>query len=254
MDHNFAFFDVIPYYIIFCRILGIMFVMPILSQQEIPAQVRVILSLGLCFLLTPIIFSKPIPPETSHISLFFLGIKEFAIGFSIGMVAKFVLIILDIAGTFIANNLGLSNAVLFNPALETTTSLPAIFLTLAGTTSLLVLDLHHLVIEGITHSYKLMPVFETIPIHDIGQALSNSLNQTLTVSLQISFPFIIVSIIIQLALGLLNRLVPTVQVFFIGMPLQIISGLIILLMAMSTIMFKFSAVFDATIKNFLRMH
>lgn len=253
MGHNFAFFDILPYALVFSRCLGLMFVMPIFSQPEVPVQTRIIITLILCFMLTPIVLNQPIAPETSHITLFFLSFKEFIIGFSIGVIAKIVLVILDIAGTFIANTLGLSNAVLFNPNIESSTPLPSIFLSLAGTTVLLSLDLHHLLFEGITNSYKLMPIFEEIPIHDIGQVLSNTFNQTLTVALQISFPFIIVSVIIQLALGFLNRLVPTVQVFFIGMPLQVISGFIILWAITGTILFKFSAVFESTIKSLLRM-
>lgn len=244
--------DLMLYLIVFSRVAGMMISMPVFSQNDIPAKIRIYIALGFCIVITPLLAPLiPYDKQMPFARLGFLCLFDLLVGFSIGLIGRSLLYSLDIAGNLIALTTGLSSAAVFNPAMGSQTPLPSSFLVLGGTMVLLALDLHHLMIQSIFYSYHMMPFGGENIAQDMTTLLLKSFERLFSTGLQLAYPFLILGIVFNLALGVLNKMVPQMQVFFVAMPVQILAGLGLMAMLFPAILFAFARMFDTTFKAFL---
>jgi flagellar biosynthesis protein FliR len=228
--------------------------MPIFSQVELPPKFRIYVVLGFCFVSTPLL--KPLINVSSDISFALMGIqcvRELLIGFAIGVIGKALMYAMDLTGSAVGLATGLSNAQVFNPASGSQTMLPSSLLLYGAAMFMLCLDLHHLIIKAVFHSYTIVPFGgEGFP-DDLAKSILSALSHLFSLGLQFSYPFLILSIVFQLAMGLLNKMISQMQVFFIAMPVQILVGLFLMGAMISTILFTFCNLFEAEFKRLLGM-
>ena len=104
-------------------------------------------------------------------------------------------------------------------------ALPANFLTMLGVVLLFVTDLHHLLLAGVVASYETFPPGAVLPVGGFADAVTTLVSQGFAIALALAAPFVLVGLTVTIGMGLLARLMPQVQVFFIIMPLQIGVGL-----------------------------
>jgi flagellar biosynthetic protein FliR len=114
------------------------------------------------------------------------------------------------------------------------------FLTLLGTTLIFATDLHHLVIAALNDSYRLFAPGATPLTGDIAALVTRTIASAFRVGIQLSAPFLVFGLLFNLGLGILSRLMPQMQVFFVGMPLSILLGFIILLLVVGMMMGTFT--------------
>ena len=110
------------------------------------------------------------------------------------------------------------------------------FLTLLGITLVFVLDLHHLVLAAIYDSYTYFPTTGSLMLEDVAMMATDVVASAFVVGVQMSAPFIVFGLVFYLGLGLLSRLMPQLQVFFIAMPANVSIGLILLMVLLSAMM------------------
>ncbi|MCX7338742.1 MAG: flagellar biosynthetic protein FliR [Alphaproteobacteria bacterium] len=251
MNRSFLIQEFYQFFIVFIRVAGMVITMPAFGQAEIPPRFRAMMAIVIGFSMTPFL-SQNLPSDFSnYMPVAFLMIRELAIGLFIGLVGRTLLGILDVAGSIISYQLNLSNATLFNPSMASQGVITAMMLSMAGTTLILVLDLHHLMIYAVIHSYALFPVQAASAfladghsmIGDMAHTLVHIMGRVFVIAVQFSSPFLLVGIILQLAFGLLNRLVPQMQIFFVAMPLQIGLGLFVLALVISGMLLSFGEQF-----------
>jgi flagellar biosynthetic protein FliR len=113
------------------------------------------------------------------------------------------------------------------------------FLSLLGITLIFATDLHHLVIAALNDSYVLFRPGEMPIVGDAAQMLSNTVTSAFRIGVQLSAPFLVFGLLFNLGLGVLSRLMPQMQVFFVGMPLSILVGFMILLLVVGAMMMTF---------------
>lgn len=241
--------DAFSYLLVFSRIGTTVSVLPGLGEAYVPVRVRLLIALLLTAVTVPVLAEKLPSIPTSGIGMFLLILGEVVIGLFVGMVARVLISSLATAGTVIAFLTGFANALLFNPALQDQGSLTAVFLTLLGTMMLFVTDAHHYMIMGIVESYSIFVPGAGVPIEDFAEAMSRYVAGSFQVGMQIAAPFMVVAIMFYVSLGLLARLMPQFQVFFVGLPLQILLGTLVLSATLSSSMFFFLEYFEGGYLN-----
>jgi flagellar biosynthetic protein FliR len=222
--------------LLFAR-LGTLFVlMPGIGEQTVPVRVRLVLALATLLVVYPTLSGELPQVPTSAIEVFGLILWEILIGLGIGLAVRFVLSVMQVAGTTIAFQMGLGFALNVDPSQGTQGVLLGNFLALLGMTLIFISDLHHLALAGIVSSYDIFAVGSAIPIGDFTEFALMSAAKAFEVAIQISAPFMVFGLIFYLGLGILSRLMPQLQIFMIAMPINILGGFILLAAMLTALM------------------
>jgi flagellar biosynthesis protein FliR len=110
------------------------------------------------------------------------------------------------------------------------------FLSVVGVVVIFASDLHHLAIMALNDSYLLFPPGDWLPLGDVSQLAVRTLAETFRLGIGLAAPFLVYGIVFNFGLGLLNRLMPQVQIFFMAMPANIGIALLILMATIGTMM------------------
>ncbi|HSA82147.1 MAG TPA: flagellar biosynthetic protein FliR [Geminicoccaceae bacterium] len=220
--------------LIFVRIGSAFMVLPGLAEAYVSPRVRLLLALAVSVVLTgPLGPGLPaLPAATLELARLLGG--EVLLGLFLGAIARMAFAALHVAGTTLAYQSGLAAAAIFDPNEATQGTLPGNFLTTTALLLLFVTDGHHMLLQALAASYAGLPAGGAPPLGDMAELLARLLDQAFAVALRIAAPLLLVSLLMSLGMGVLNRLMPTFQVFFIALPLQ-------LLAAFATLMLSFAA-------------
>lgn len=212
----------------FVRFGTVAMIMPGIGDSYVPQNVRLLLALSLSFVLLPITtqYLPAEPPGTFY--LITLVGMEFIIGLFFGTIARIFMMALDTAGMIISTASGLANAQVFNPSLASQGSLVGAFLTVTGVVVFFALDLHHVLILGILESYKVFPVGYLPEAGSMAEFIAKTVSASFAVGVKIGAPFIVLTLIIYIGMGVLSRIMPQVQVFLLALPLQILLSIVLL--------------------------
>jgi flagellar biosynthetic protein FliR len=123
------------------------------------------------------------------------------------------------------------------------------FLTILGITMLFAADLHHLVIAALNDSYALFRPGEIPIIGDVAAMLGMTVTSAFRIGVQLAAPFLVFGLLFNLGLGVLSRLMPQMQVFFVGMPLSILIGFVILLLVVGAMMTTFTGYVEGVLRE-----
>lgn len=213
--------------LIFARVGTIVMLMPAFGESLIPVRLRLVLALTLAFVLYPLVAdSYPPLPETLPGAIVLLG-GELLVGFFIGLIARMISAALQVAGSTIAFQTGLGFAQNVDPTQGQQGALFSSFLSMLGVMLIFATDLHHVFIAALHDSFQLFAPGGPLPTGDGAQMLIEVIGRTFAVGIQISAPFIAFGLIFYLGLGVLSRLMPQIQIFFLALPANIMLGLII---------------------------
>lgn len=225
---------VFAFMLTFVRIGAAMTIMPGVGDTFTPQSVRLYIALGLSLVLSPLV-SQYIPdPVPTTAILFVLITMEFVTGIFIGTIARILMVALDTAGMAISMMSGLGSAQVFNPALATQGSLIGALLSVTGVLMLFATNMHHLLFLGLIGSYEMFPVGHVPDTGSMAELMARAVASSFLIGIQISAPFIVVSLLLYIGMGVLTRLMPQIQVFLLALPLQIMLSLLTLMLVLST--------------------
>jgi flagellar biosynthetic protein FliR len=227
--------------LIFARVGAAMMLLPGLGEAEIPASVRLAIALALVPLLLPLLSPglPPVPEQPAE--LVRLITLETLAGLWLGGLARLILLALAMAGQVAALMLGLSSVLTQDPALgQGGTALSRLFGMLAA---LLVLStgLYALPLSALAGSYAVLPAGDPLPAGLAAESLAAMGAESLALALRLAAPFVLAAVLFNLALGLLARLAPQVQVYFVAVPAQILGGLALLGLVAAPLLAVFGA-------------
>jgi flagellar biosynthetic protein FliR len=166
-------------------------------------------------------------------------VGEILIGIFLALLVRILFISLEVAGSAIVFQIGLSSATIFNPMISEQTSAISTFLGLIALVIMMQTDMHHMLLRGMVDSYGLFLPGQGIAMGDASESIVRVVSQAFRIGIQMTGPFFIVMMMINVALGLLARLMPQLQVFFLAQPVQIIVGFILLMITLVSIMYLF---------------
>lgn len=222
------------YLLVFTRVGAAFFVLPGFSSNYVNARVRLVIALGVSLAVaTPLLGDLPTIPDSASemIGLIFL---EAMIGVFLGMLPRIMLSALDVAGVVIASHMSLANAMMFNPAMASQGTIVSMLFGTLGLTLIFVTNLHHLLIMSLAESYSLFMPGKMPDTGDMSNMVVRYVSESFRIGVQMSAPFMVVGLVFYMGMGMLARLMPQMQIFFVAMPLQIGVGLIILILTIST--------------------
>ncbi|HOO50647.1 MAG TPA: flagellar biosynthetic protein FliR, partial [Alphaproteobacteria bacterium] len=227
---------VFAFMLTFVRLGTVLLLMPGIGNAYVPGNIKLHFALAFSFVLFPFIQSKIPSPLPGTVMLFTLIVMEFVIGMFIGTIARILLSALDIAGMIISTQSSLANAQIFNPAFSGQGSIIGGFITLAGTLLIFVTDLHQLIFSAMINSYDLFPIGKVPDISSMASLMVKETSYAFMIAIQMTAPFLVVVMLLYIAMGIMSKLMPQVQVFMIALPIQIWLALVLLALTVSTMM------------------
>jgi flagellar biosynthetic protein FliR len=235
--------------LIFARIGTMVMLLPGVGESGMPSRVRLMLALTLTAILLPLHRAAYVIELTALGPVLTMLFQEIVIGAVLGLSARLAISALQVAGSVIANQLGLGFVTAVDPTQNQQGVLIGNFLALLGVTLIFATDMHHLVIAGLNNSYKLFHPGEMPVVGDMAQLVTTTIAGAFKIGIQLSAPFLAFGLLFNLGLGVLSRLMPQMQVFFIGMPLTIILGLLLFLIVLGAMMGVFVSYLEDVLGN-----
>lgn len=230
-------------FLVMIRCTGLVFTAPIFGHHSIPTLVKVGLSATLAIALV-----KTAGTTAGAMPLIMAAPVELVIGVSLGFILSMGFQAVELAGKVISIQLGLSLGSVFSPTQEeAATAIDPFFSVFAGLL-FLALGLHLAVVQSLANSFVAYPVGGGFP-GDLALTGARTIAMALELGVRVALPVALVLLLVELAVALLARAIPQINVFILGLPLKMLVGMAVLSMAMPTLvtgatsLFRF--VFDA---------
>jgi flagellar biosynthetic protein FliR len=231
----------------FARIGTMVMLLPGLGEMSVPVQVRLTVALVLAAVLLPLHRAAyALDLRAFGPVLAMLG-EELFVGAVLGLTARLMISTLQIAGNVVAQQLGLGFVTEIDPSQGQQSVLVGNFLTLLGITLIFSTDMHHLVIAALDDSYTLFRPGEIPLLGDVADHTTRTVAAAFRIGIQLSAPFLVFGLLFNLGLGVLSRLMPQMQVFFVGMPVSILVGFLILFLVLGAMMTLFLGSIEDTL-------
>lgn len=244
--------NVYAFLLIFMRFGMALMIMPGIGDSFVSPQIRLCFALALSFVLTPVL-AAVLPPIPAH-TVGFIGLllAEAVIGIFIGTIMRILISALETAGQVVSMQAGFANAMIFNPATASQGSLVGAFYSMLGVTLLMVTNLHHFLLAAVVESYTIFP--PTGAMFDFASAseiVSRAVNAAFNAGVQMALPFIVVGLLVHVTFGLLGRLMPQIQIFFLALPVQIMLSIVLISFVLSVSMLFWLNTYAATLGDLL---
>ncbi|MFD1342012.1 flagellar biosynthetic protein FliR [Litorisediminicola beolgyonensis] len=227
--------------VIFARIGAIFLFMPAFGEQAIPNRHKLALALLLCIALSPAIGIGPLDLSRPVDLIAIFGL-EITVGLWLGLTARIVMSAVSFAGYQIGMVSGLANALAPSQGAFEGATLVASILTLAATALIFATDTHHLILGAIMMSYDVFPVGQLMP-YDLADQIIRAAAMSLYLGVTLAAPFYVLQLVMNTGLGLANRLMATLPVFFVATPLLLGAGLAVMSIALPSVIAGFLAAF-----------
>jgi flagellar biosynthesis protein FliR len=228
--------------LVFARIATMVTLLPVFGSQSIPVTLKA----GLAFFLSVIIYPAvaagglpQVPAATAAFLLMFL--KELFVGIVIGFVASLIFTVVQFAGYLVDVLTGFSFVELVDPFSDTSVSIFGQFNVLIFTILFLALNGHYFLLLAIQKSFSVIPLLGVhIPEGPITALLVKAVGNVFVLGFKFAAPIFVTLLLTQVALAVVARTVPQINVFFVGIPLNIVIafGVAILALPGLAVMFK----------------
>ncbi len=225
--------------LLFARIGTMLMLLPGFGESNTSMQGRLWFAAGLSLVFLPLL--QPTLPQvpTSTISLVLLVSSEIIVGVFIGSMTRIVFSVLHTAGMIISFQMGLSAAMLFDPSQGSQGSVVGNFLTIVAFVLLFTTNMHHVFIYGMIDSYVVFVPADPLPWGEFAEFAGRLTSDVFNMAFRMASPLVICGLLVYLAAGVMSRLMPQMQVFFVLVPLQVLLGFFILIVTMSGSMMWF---------------
>lgn len=215
--------------LVLLRVSAIITVIPVISENTVPLRVKAGLSILVSLIVFPLVNSQMPPTKNFHfLELIFLMIGEVLIGVTIGFVSRLVFAAIQMAGDIIGFQMGFAVANVIDPMSAQMVSIITQLQYLIAMLVFLTVNAHHLFFQAIVQSYVLIA---PLSFHFSGQLMQfifDVSREMFVIALKIAAPIMAVMLFTNVALGVVARTVPQMNIFIVGFPLQISLGLIFL--------------------------
>jgi len=222
--------------LVFARAGTMVMLLPGLGEQNVSPRLKLTIALVLAAVLLPLHRRAYHIDVTALMPAIVMLVEEIMIGAVLGLTARLTVSSLEVAGSVIAQQLGLGFVTAIDPTQGEQGALVGNFLMLLGITLFFATDMHHLVIAALNDSYDLFEPGEIPATGDVAALVTKTVSGAFRIGIQLSSPFIVFGLLFNIGLGVLSRLMPQMQVFFVALPASILIGLLFLLLVLGSMM------------------
>ena len=226
--------EILAFVLVLIRVASFLVSWPIFSAYNVPTSVKVLSSVAVAFVLFPTVNRAGLgldPSKALDGSVILLAMKETFVGLCLGFMCRLVFFAVSIGGSLISTSIGMANAQLFNPTMGgQSTTVEQFYFTLA-TLLFLGFNGHHIFLSGLAQS------FDAIPLSPAGANLASFGDQAsmmqavLTAGIKIAAPVMIAIFVMNVAMGIVGRAVPQINVLATSLPVNVMAGLLVMILA-----------------------
>lgn len=221
--------------LVFARVGSMIMVMPGLGEAALSPRLRLAFALLTAFCIAPTVASALPALDPTVGGVAFAVLKEVLIGLMIGTILRLFMSSLAMAGEIISIQTTLAFAQTSNPMQAQPSASITTFLTLTALTLIFVTNLHHSFLLAMAKSYSLFAPLKPLPLQDTVTLAIQTVSQSIALGVQLSAPVIVFSLVLNIATGLVGRVMPQFQIFFVATPLSVLLGLSLLALSVSMI-------------------
>lgn len=218
--------------LIFVRVAAFFVALPLFSYRTIPMPFKIGFSFFLALTMLYTVDASNVPINEMY---FLLLMKEVLVGLFVGLIAYIILAAIQIAGGFIDFQMGFAIANVIDPQTGAQSPLTGQYFYIIALLFLLSVNGHYLLIDGIFYSYQFIPIDAFVPFHDesIVTFVIDTFNQMFLIAFQMAMPIVGCLFLVDVALGIIARTVPQLNVFVVGLPLKIGVSFVVILLFLS---------------------
>jgi flagellar biosynthesis protein FliR len=235
--------------LVFARVGSMVMLLPGLGESNIPVRIKLGIALLLALIILPLHRAAYQIDMQSINPLLIMMIHEIVVGIVLGATARVTLSALQVGGSVIAQQMGLGFVTSVDPTQGQQGVLIGNFLTMLGITLLFATDSHYLVIAAINDSYNIFSPGDLTPSGDIAALATRAFAAAFKIGMQLSAPFLVFGLVFNVGLGVLARLMPQMQVYFVGVPLSILAGFLIFSLVLVAMMGTFLNYFNGVMHD-----
>ncbi len=214
------------------RLLGLFATAPVFSNRGVSARARLAIGLGIGLAIIPAMPAMPDVAPGGGIGLMIM-VQQMFIGIAIGFMMRLVFAAVDMAGALIGMQMGLSFAIFFDPDAGGQTAVMSDFLSLVATLLFLAINGHLLMIDVLIRSFEWLPVGVEVLNADGWGYIARAGASVFSAGLLLSLPVVAVLLVANIALGILTRAAPQLNLFAVGFPITLSMGFLALVLIMS---------------------
>lgn len=232
--------------IVFLRMISFVMSSALLGSPSVPSHVKILLSLTLTIVVFPLIKYNPDQLSYLNDNIISITIKEVFVGLTLGLLTRLFFFVVSMVGDLVSISMGLNSAQMFNPSLGSYGNSVEQFHATLGTLLFFVLQGHHILIISLFSSFEAIPVFNIgIELNVFGE-MSMILQNLLIISIKMASPVIISIFLSNIAMGILGRAVPQMNVLVTSMPVTIFIGFIVMFTSLPLLLNEMNEVINIT--------
>jgi flagellar biosynthesis protein FliR len=236
--------------LIFCRVGACFMVLPGISSERVPIQLRLFIAIAVALALTPLVYEsvRPATGETPS-NLLSLIVIETLTGVLLGFLVRILFLALEFAATSMANFAGYGSVFSHSVENNDPSSPFSALVTTPAVALFFITNQHVNVIRMLQRSYDTFKVGVSIASPPDMQTIVAAFDSAFKLTLQLSAALVVYSLTVNFAFGFLNKMVPQIPIYFVSTPFVVLGGLIILLQIDKTTLEIFSSLVTQTIQN-----
>lgn len=233
-------------FLVFLRLAALFAVAPVFGAREVPGPVRILLALALSVVVYPLVSAALAPVPRGLLELIAPVVRETLIGLALGMLVSLLFSAATLAGDLLDLQMGFNMAAVFNPALGAQAAMMSQFLYRYTLVVFLLVNGHHLLLAGVVRSFTALPAPRFSPASDAAvlRLVGDLVTTIFGAGLRIAAPALATLLLVDVALALVSRAAPQVNVFQLGMPIKVVAGLLFFVAALgltTTVLGNFAA-------------
>ncbi|MDD2740861.1 MAG: flagellar biosynthetic protein FliR [Rhodocyclaceae bacterium] len=232
------------------RILAFVAAAPLWSTAGIPRRTRLILGFAITIAIAPVLPAMPPVAPASLAGLWILA-QQMLIGIGMGFAARIIFAAVDLAGEFIGMQMGLGFATSYDPLNSSQTPVISEFIGLIGLLLFLSLNGHLIYVATLAQSFNAIPVGPNplgagswLNLAELGSKIFSS-------GLLIALPVVVALMITNIALAVLTRAAPQLNIFALGFPLTLMGGFFALAISMDYLAVPLQSLYELALASLL---
>ncbi len=224
---------------IFIRIAAMFAFAPLYSNTVIPTLVRAALALVITYILFFNVETYPFTENDHYIFIIVFAVKEAFVGIIMGFVLSIVFQGISFAGLLVGRDMGLAMSSMFDPVTGDDGNIIATLLSMAAIIVFILINGHHFIVESLSYSFKVIPLGTFEVTESAFNLIIKYSGSIFILAIKISAPIIVAFFLVHLASGIIARVSPSFQVFFVLLPLKIGLGVFLIILVMPLYIYLF---------------
>lgn len=244
--YNFSPTEILGFALVLIRVASFVVSMPVIGTTNVPPQVKLLLAFTITLAIFPAVGWQKLNVDFESFAIVSYALKEAFVGLAFGFFTRMFFMAIMMAGQIMSITVGISSAQLYNPSAGETMSPFDHFYTIVGTLFFLAINGHHLLLSGIVHTFSMIPLIESAVSLQGLQGVTDLVVSATKMALQISAPILISILVVNMAMALVGRAVPQINILMTSLPVTTLAGLAIAFLTMPLLFREFASFLNLT--------